>query len=101
MDKNEWIAIRIMEIQREVQSKADYCEERGIPFYGSSECASEEAEQEYISLYGNDDEDYEEYDELNEEQNNFIVEALCNKNKSSSVRNDGVTIYNLDDNPKK
>lgn len=57
MNKNEWIANKTIEIQRKVQSRADYCEENGIPFYGSSECAWEEAEQEYKFLFGNEEED--------------------------------------------
>jgi hypothetical protein len=56
MNRNELIAKRTMKIQRQVQSRADYCEEHGIPFYGSSECASEEAEEEWNRIYGTDDE---------------------------------------------
>ena len=59
MNKYEWIEKRTIEIQRKVQSRADYCEEHGIPYYGSSECAWEEAEEEYNSIFGNEDDEDE------------------------------------------
>lgn len=60
MNRNEWIANRIMEIQKRVSGREQYCEENGIPFYESSECASEEAEEEYNILFGNENNEDEE-----------------------------------------
>ena len=56
MNKNEWIAKRTIGIQKESLSRADCCEEHGITFYGSCECAWEEAEEEWNRMYGTDDE---------------------------------------------
>jgi hypothetical protein len=54
--KYNYINSRVREIQKSVQAKQDRSEETGSPYYGSSECAWEEAEEEWNRMYGTDDE---------------------------------------------
>lgn len=56
MDRDEWIAKRAIELQKEMNKRIAEAEYYGWPNHDNDDCSHEEAEEEWNQMYGYPDE---------------------------------------------